>query len=203
MKASLLKLSVVTLVIVNVYLLWTNYRINSKEIITAKRINIIDENGTLRMAISNKKNMPLPKLDGKEYPRKVNPAGIVFYDEQGNENGGIGLINVDKVGEQTMMIFDYSNSEAIGIGKYESTKGYASAGITILDKVPAESNLEEVGSIGVERLLISNDNKNTHITIKDTKGKARIILGVNSKDEAYIKILDSNGSEVLKFPKIQ
>lgn len=51
------------------------------EEINAKRINIVDDNGTIRMALTNKDHFPPPlSYEGKELPREMGSnAGIIFY----------------------------------------------------------------------------------------------------------------------------
>lgn len=86
------------------------------EEINVERINIVSPDGTHRLVIANKDRFPPPVLDGVvlDLPRSVVPAGMVFYDEAGNERGGIGVMEVPGRGEQAGMIFDYQNSEAAG-----------------------------------------------------------------------------------------
>ncbi len=168
--------------------------------LNVRRLNIISENGTERIVLSNAERMPLPRLQGREFPRSISPAGIVFYDQTGDECGGIALVNVKGI-EKTMMVFDYSNSEAIGFGKTETEDGDVDAGLVLLDKVPAEADIMKVGSVGKTRLTISNENKNVSISLRDTKGRERIILSVDSKDIAILKVLDENGETLFSIPR--
>lgn len=59
-----------------------NSNIQDFEEVNVKRINIIENDGTIRMAISNTELFPTPKLlEDKDIPRDGNPgAGIVFYN---------------------------------------------------------------------------------------------------------------------------
>ncbi|TND08329.1 MAG: Uncharacterized protein FD123_2360 [Bacteroidetes bacterium] len=135
-------------------------------------------------------------MNGKEYPRSVHPAGLVFYNDKGNECGGIALVNVES-GEQTMTVFDYSNSEEIGLGKYESEDGsYYEAGISITDRVPLGADIEKVGSVGKERVSISNSNKTATIRLSDPAGKTRILLSVDSAGSPVFQILDTAGKTI-------
>src|SRR5690606_42111848 len=64
------------------------------KVVTAERIDIVDPPGVARLVIATTERMPLPRLDGKEYPRAVSPAGTNFYDQQGNEVGGLAITAV-------------------------------------------------------------------------------------------------------------
>jgi hypothetical protein len=58
--------------------------------VDVRRINIVEPDGTVRMIISDTARAPGYIFRGKEYPhpdgRKV--AGMIFYNDEGTENGG-------------------------------------------------------------------------------------------------------------------
>src|SRR5437899_11067980 len=59
--------------------------------ITARRINIIEPDGTVRLTISNRADFPEGWERGKEYPRpdRKDAAGMLFMNEEGTEQGGL------------------------------------------------------------------------------------------------------------------
>jgi hypothetical protein len=82
---------VLTIAAVALGILWASPRDTRFTEISVERINVVDANGTRRMAITNRERLPNLVIDGKELPRanrSVQPAGIVVYDEQGNEAAG-------------------------------------------------------------------------------------------------------------------
>jgi hypothetical protein len=54
-----------------------------------KRINLLEPDGTLRLVISNRANFPGLIVKGKEYPHDRQTAGMLFFDDEGTENGGL------------------------------------------------------------------------------------------------------------------
>lgn len=57
-------------------------------------INIVEADGTLRMVLSNNRRIPNIIVRGREYPDFNNrhastAAGILFYDAQATESGGL------------------------------------------------------------------------------------------------------------------
>src|SRR5260370_40788820 len=55
-----------------------------------KRINVVEPDGTLRLVISDKAHFPGLIVKGKEYPHETRKtAGILFFDDEGTENGGL------------------------------------------------------------------------------------------------------------------
>src|SRR5215471_3272865 len=58
--------------------------------INARRINIVEPDGTVRLTISNRADFPGAWNRGKEYPRpdRRDAAGMLFMSEEGTEQGG-------------------------------------------------------------------------------------------------------------------
>lgn len=165
--------------------------------LTVRRINIVDENGNRQVVLAARERFPLPVLDGREYPRDISPSGIVFYDNEGNEAGGIGVVNVDSVGERVVFAFDYANSEAIALSKFESDDGTTrEAGFSMFDRQPIGADIMKVGSVGAQRISITNENGTARIVLRDTKGRPRISMSVDSTDQARIQMLDEEGNVV-------
>src|SRR5262245_44725218 len=57
--------------------------------ITVERINVVDANGTLRLVISNKDRMHPGVIGGKTLQRPRPYAGFLFFNDQGDEAGGL------------------------------------------------------------------------------------------------------------------
>lgn len=62
------------------------------DVIQVHRIDVVEPDGTLRMVISNKNRLPPVIVKGKEHPEFGEPrpqAGMLFYNDEGSENGGL------------------------------------------------------------------------------------------------------------------
>ena len=57
--------------------------------LTVGRINVLDADGTLRMVISNKDRMHPGVIDGRTIVRERPVAGLLFFNEAGDEVGGL------------------------------------------------------------------------------------------------------------------
>src|SRR2546425_5369370 len=57
--------------------------------INVHRINLIEPDGTLRMVISNHDKLPGLIVHGKEQAFARPQAGMLFYNDEGSENGGL------------------------------------------------------------------------------------------------------------------
>ena len=57
--------------------------------IDVQRINVVEPDGTVRMVISDKARFPGAIIGGKEYPFNRHTAGMLFFNDEGTENGGL------------------------------------------------------------------------------------------------------------------
>ncbi|MDA8350742.1 MAG: hypothetical protein M0038_18445 [Pseudomonadota bacterium] len=57
--------------------------------IDVQRINVVEPNGALRMVISDQARFPGAIVKGKQYPFDRHTAGMIFYNSEGTENGGL------------------------------------------------------------------------------------------------------------------
>ncbi|MGH9828191.1 MAG: hypothetical protein ACREDR_33625, partial [Blastocatellia bacterium] len=85
------------------------------------RINIVEKDGKLKMAISNKELAPDPILKGKSYPLRSggNGAGIIFFNDAGDECGGLTYSGSEKSGKSNavaLLAFDqFNQDQTVGI----------------------------------------------------------------------------------------
>lgn len=57
--------------------------------LTVKRINIVEDDGTIRMVISNKAQQHPGRMDGKDADPRERHAGLIFFNDEGDECGGL------------------------------------------------------------------------------------------------------------------
>src|SRR5688500_3367019 len=57
--------------------------------ITVERLNVVDADGTLRLVLSNQDRMHPGVLDGTTIDRPRPVAGLLFFNERGDEVGGL------------------------------------------------------------------------------------------------------------------
>lgn len=160
--------------------------------ITVKRINIVDDNGINRMVISNQERMEPPILFGKKYKRALNPAGIIFYNEKGDECGGIAISKNPETNTYALA-FDYDNADAIGLlTQQNNDKNMYKSGIVINDK-------DLSGKIGgnTNRINLMTTNGNSSLVINGPDEKPRIIISVDSIGNPLFKIINKEG-EIIK-----
>lgn len=168
--------------------------------LTVERINVVDPNGTIRLVIANAERFPLPKLGGKEYPRAVQPAGLVFYDAKGSEVGGLAITDAS-MGKVSALAFDYPNYDAMGMITHVSADGKeALAGLHINSRPPSELDVVQASKFVERRIAIQNKNENAEILLSDLHGRERIRLLVDRDGKARIEVLDESGKVTFRAP---
>ena len=154
----------------------------------ASRIDINDGTGHNRVVISNEDLIPPPMLGGQTFERVVNPAGLIFYDRNGNERGGIAITDHAETNLHALE-FVYDNADAVGILAQDNKHdNYFRAGLMINDKRPS-------GKVGdnTSRIDLMTENGDAALVIKDPNEVPRIVLKVDSAGAPSIQLFDGNG----------
>ncbi|SFC83773.1 hypothetical protein SAMN05421747_13413 [Parapedobacter composti] len=174
------------------FLVLTGFNRPNEDEITVKRINIVNEDGTPAIILANQERVPDPVLDGQSYKRAIKAGGIVLYDPQGNEHGGMAVMENENVAFNAMVL-DYSTVDAIGMFSREDSTGYQ-AFLTVNDKGNG------IGQ-GTNRLQLGTSNGTTALVINGTDGKPRVKLEVTDRNEVSFSVLDENGNTIKQLLK--
>ncbi|OEZ02427.1 MULTISPECIES: hypothetical protein [Stenotrophomonas] len=165
-----------------------------KERITARRIDIVDEKGVIRMTLSGQ--TPAPIIDGLQYKRAFNVAGMVLYDEKGSERGGFGTADVD--GGMAVLALDHPAMDAIGWRV--SPDGEVRFSINQAPPLVREPRLGNRLIPGVEtptriQMTVAADGTPA-ISLKDQQDRARLRLTVTAQGYGAIEFLDAHGKVI-------
>ena len=168
--------------------------------LTVHRINLVEANGTLRMVISNHAKLPGIIVRGKEQAFARPQAGMIFYNDEGSENGGLifGGHRNDK-GE----VVDSGGS--LSFDKYDANQTVQLIGVD--DKEDRFSGLvvsdSPTGSEVHRRVWMGRDEEGVaSVALMDTKGKKRIVMQVSADGTPSLVFLDPNGSIVQKLAPV-
>jgi len=153
--------------------------------ITVHRINVVEPDGTLRMVISNHAKLPGIMVRGKEQSFERPQAGMLFYNDEGSENGGLifsGHRNVK--GE----IVDSGGS--LSFDKYGDNQIVQLAGVD--DKEDRFAGL--IVSDNNRRIWVGRgDDGAATVALMDAKGKKRIVMEVKADGTPSLSFLDADG----------
>lgn len=179
-----------------VYVVITGFTTKTNDEINVKRINVVNEDGTPFFVIANPERTPPPKLGGVEYERAVKGGGAIIYNQDGDERGGIAVLDDDNRAMSVMML-DYKTLDAIGMFTKESAdlKEY-----TAMLMVNDPDKERKIGH-GVQRITLGTDNGDAGIIINGPSGKPRIVIQVDQNDQIVFNILDEEGNIIKDFGK--
>ena len=190
--------------------------------IDVQRINVREPDGTLRMTISNSATAPGLIFKGTEhaFPNRQ-AAGILFFDDEGTENGGL-LFGGAKKGQNASsgghLSFDqYEQDQVISLDQTEE-HGRRHAGLTFFDRpstpIPLDlidrintqegsdefETLSKAGGFGYPRLFIGKtEERESSVILRDAKGLARLKLTVTPGGVASIEFMDASGKIVRRI----
>jgi hypothetical protein len=188
--------------------------------IDVERINIVEPNGLVRMTISDAAHAPGWVIGGKFYPGRPKTAGMIFYNDEGEENGGLifggmkdkdgniqsgGHLSFDQYQQDRVINLDYSEYNGVRKGGLQINDMPVLSMAEMMPKYDAIKELPKDNQDsaymalrrqygGGERAYIGRiRDKSSVVRLSDASGKARIQLTVDSAGAASIEFLDANG----------
>src|SRR5688572_33124131 len=142
--------------------------------ISVQRMNVVDANGALRLVISNKDRMHPGQMDGKLIDRPRPVAGLLFFNEEGDEVGGLTFtgreVNGVRQANAGIMFDQYKQDQTIGFS-YAEGNGRRSAGFQVWDR----SETVGLGEL-IEKLNAANK-------ITDRAERDKAIAAVRARSE--------------------
>ena len=195
--------------------------------IDVERITVVEADGGLRLVISNRERQHPGVVDGVTMPRpQGRPPGILFFNHQGNEAGGLMVAENGGQGHALSLTFDKSrNDQTIGLQHLESDDGTYFAGLKIWDqphtsladfhrqfaaieRMPAGPERERaVAALHAahpvaSRIVVGRGRDDSaSVTLADTEGRTRLRLIVDPQGDPRIELLDAAGEVVDSMPR--
>jgi hypothetical protein len=197
--------------------------------ITVERINVVDANGTLRLVIANKDRMHPGVMDGKVIDRPRPVAGLLFFNDEGDEVGGLTITGQVRDGARRanagLMFDQLKQDQTIGL-TYSEGNGQRTAGLQVWDRSdrplselieqlnaanriadPAEreaaiKKVRDAAPAGPRRVFVGKTaDRSANISLADANGKPRLTLTVDATGSPRIEFLDENGKIVDRIPQ--
>lgn len=165
------------------------------ERITAKRIDIVGDDGTIRMTLAA--DTPAPIIDGIQYKRAFDVSGLILYDARGSERGGFGVADLPN-GSMAVLALDHPAQDAIGWRV--APDGAVSFSINQappLLREPALGNRLVPGVATSTRIRLGVAADGTpSVALADAKDRARVRLTVTPEGYGAIEFLNAAGEVV-------
>ena len=162
--------------------------------ISARRIDIVDEDGTIRMTLAAE--TPAPIIDGIQYRRAFGVSGLILYDEKGSERGGFGVADVD--GGMAVLALDHPAMDAIGWRV--SPDGSVAFSINQAPPLIRDPGLGDRLVPGVEtatriKLTVAADGTPA-VALADRQDRTRVRMTVTEEGYGAIEFLNAAGEVI-------
>jgi len=157
-------------------------------------------------------------------------SGMIFFNERGDEVGGLtyhGDVTPDGYSSAGGITFDQFRQDQVVSLQYQDNGRSRQAGVTVWDRsteitideilrlVDArlraqgaardsiERAIQQLGARGgsASRVFLGSQNRNATLVLRDTRGRPRLRLVVDSLDAARIEFVDSAGAVTRRFPE--
>lgn len=163
--------------------------------ITVHRVNVVEPDGTPRMILSDHADFPGMIVRGKEKPYNRPFAGMIFYNDEGTETGGLAFGGHRNAAGQVI-----NSGVSLSFDKYGAPQQIVQlAGIDDKDdrfSGLAVNGFSPSGSHN-QRLWVGRDaSDSASVALMDENGKKRIVMQVLKDGTASIQFLDENGKVV-------
>lgn len=187
--------------------------------IVAKKITIIGEDNLPRMVLSNETRQHSGRSNGKEMAKRERPSGIIFFNNKGDECGGLVYQTKEKDGKiisgMSFTMDNYRDDQVVQILNdeyYADGKSYIKRGINI-NQYPSGTNMDDRNN-RIKEINKIKDEKERELKLNElwkkegavnrvflgrTKGNSSglFLSGPDGKPKMMIYV-DENGN-----PKIQ
>ena len=167
--------------------------------ITVERLNVVDANGTLRMVLAGKDKMHPGVMDGVTIERPRPVAGMLFFNDEGDEVGGLtytGTVSGGRGRANAGIMFDQlKQDQTIGITFHESN-GQRSAGLQVWDRSDTVKLSELITKLNAANRLPAGperDKANADVRANAPPGPRRLFVGKTTDKAATVVLADANG----------
>jgi hypothetical protein len=200
-----------------------------------ERLNVRRPDGRLAVVIAGDERSPGNLVGGRERRTGGRGNGLIFYDTEGNEAGGLvfhakmnggvdstldagGQLSLDRFESDQVVAMRYLEDPAQGMiaglqVSYFTKHGVAEwlAGQDSIDRLPEAArdtarrslrrHFMQTGRFEVPRVFVGERGRTASIQMRDTRGRERIRLVVDSLDVARLEILDTAGKVQRRIPE--
>jgi hypothetical protein len=192
--------------------------------LTANRINIVEPGGRLALVISDHARQHPGRMNGKDLAPRNRPAGLIYFNEEGDECGGFSwdgnskengmILTADQYkNDQIMALYYQQDSASIPSRTYgfrlwdRSDRFTLQQEIDYIDSMQRRhdtaaltkgiDSLKKLGYLGVDRLFLGHTRDGlTGLFLRDEKGIPRLRLYIDRDNQPRLETLDDQGKVV-------
>jgi hypothetical protein len=187
---------------------------------TVKRINVVEDDGTLRIVIGNSTHGRSLPVRGRlvPHPGRAASAGILFVNDEGTECGALQYAGARGSNGKEQMGFlsvdDYEQNEGLSFGmvqngsriekflEFADQPEWSIADLVDetegLDSTEAETVARryfgDADGGGISRMRLARDqDASVRLVLRDGQGRDRIRLVVPADGEPVVEVIDADG----------
>jgi hypothetical protein len=193
--------------------------------LTAERINIVEPDGQLKMVISSNRRQHPGMLGGRPLPARERGAGLTFFNEAGDECGGLlyggnqheasMVYSIDQFRNDQLMQLQYSQRaragqvvRSYGLKLWDRNDRFPLAReLAYLDSLGALhdtaayrhglAQLVASNKLGAERLFLGRATSGeTGLFLRDSRGRVRLKIYIDAHDQPVLQLVDATGRPV-------
>jgi len=189
----------------------------------AQRLNIREPDGRLRLVATSAARTPGILFRGKEYPHPSRrSAGLLFFNDQGTENGGLIFDGARRDGRVTSsghLSFDQFEQDQVVTLDQSENDGRRWAGLGVADRPVQPLDVATLSRAatthdpteqtrlmdslkaqsGHQRVFVGKQDEASRVILKDAQGRDRLRLEVTAPGKASITFLDETGRAVRTY----
>jgi hypothetical protein len=195
--------------------------------LTVQRINVVEPNGIPRLIISDQHDFPDVIIKGRDYPLHRHAAGMIFYNNEGTENGGLifggyigkhghpftfGHLSFDKYMQDQTFVVNTDQAHGTYV-KGLSINDQPNYPITREFRVAAEAQAHpnrakqiwaafcKVNGCVRHRIWLGETaDKAVSLALFDREGRKRIVLRVGPNGTPELRFLNAGGGVIAQIP---
>ncbi|NIG53972.1 hypothetical protein [Chitinophaga sp. Cy-1792] len=178
--------------------------------ITVKRVTVVGEDGTSpRVVISNETRQHSGRMDGKDVEPRKRDAGIIFFNNEGDEVGGLSF-GVEKDKNTTdhavyMTMDNHKNDQVIflrNIENYENGKATIDRGLEIreypADAAPLMKFIEKIKQL--DSIKDPKAREAGYAEYLEKNGaRERLFIGRDANNDNGLFLYDAKGNPKMKL----
>lgn len=190
------------------------------DVLTVQRVNIVEPDGTLRLAISNRARFPGIVYHGHEtpHPDRDDVAGLIFFNDEATEDGGLvwaGAGTGNGYHSGVHLSFDnYEQDQSLVLQSIDESREHRRQVIAFIDR--PDWPLADLIALTPEKVddflatheqavprmrLAREEDASVGLTLRDQHGRPRIELRVSSDGNSSITLLDAEGNITARLPQ--
>jgi len=197
----------------------------NSSVLDVERINIREADGTIKLVLSNKARQHPGRMLGKDLEPREREAGLIFFNSDGDECGGLvydndkesaGMVySIDKYQDDQIMQLQYmedtqTKKRKYGLQLWSYGKEDAFAERQDRYKELTTSGSKQVrdsavtimrneGLLATDRMFLGKNYKDEiGLFIHDNQGRPRIRIMVDKNNQAILETVDTLGNVTVK-----